>query len=387
MSGWSCRKSDKRVAALLVSLCFISAAGVLAQPYGDSGATAQSVGTNDGPHVYWADDTSAVVFYYCNDSVVSRDFTGRDSIVFTGFCTDTERRYVISTHLGAPGPCDWSDVRRIFAVSDLHGDYGSFAGILITAGIVDSALTWKWGDGHLVINGDVFDRGEAVTECLWLIYGLEREAARAGGAVHYLLGNHELMVLRGDLRYVNDRYLDGIARRNRFAYDDLFGSDMALGRWLRTKHAAVKINSTLFVHGGIHLDYVRNKVSIDDMNRLIRSGLDFSAAALHFAPEARNAYGGLGPLWYRGYTRDLEDSYPAMTTPQIDSVLSFYDAVRVVVGHSEQDSLITYHDGKVIAIDVDVEARGGQEGLLIEDTAMFRICTNGSRYPITAAQQ
>ena len=71
--------------------------------------------------------------------------------------------------------------------------------------VIDTDLTWSFGDGHLVIVGDVFDRGPNVTECLWLIYRLEQEASAAGGAVHFLLGNHELMVMRGDLRYLNER--------------------------------------------------------------------------------------------------------------------------------------------------------------------------------------
>lgn len=345
-----------------------------------------TVSTNDGPHVFWSGDTSAIVFYYCSDSVVSREFTGQDSVVFTGFCNDTDMQYTIhQTRLEARADV-WTDVDKIFAVSDIHGDYTSFVAILTIAGIVDSAQAWTWGSGHLVINGDVFDRGGSVTECLWLIYRLEREAAAAGGAVHFTLGNHELMVLRGDRRYVHERYLNGVSRRNRFAYDDLFGPHMELGRWLRTKHTAVQINRTLFVHGGIHPNYVRSRTSIADINTLVRSGIDYSSPELYFNSTIRKAYGGLGPLWYRGYTRDLEDSYPAMTTVEIDSVLAFYDVDCVVVGHSEQDSLITYHDGKVIAIDVDVDARGGQEGLLWEAGVFYRVTHDGVRRELSVSR-
>ena len=56
--------------------------------------------------------------------------------------------------------------------------------------------------------GDVFDRGPNHLEILWLLYQLEAEAARAGGGVHLVLGNHEAMVLNGDLRYLNAKYAD-----------------------------------------------------------------------------------------------------------------------------------------------------------------------------------
>ncbi len=52
----------------------------------------------------------------------------------------------------------------------------------------------------------MFDRGEQVTECLWLIYSLEEKAKAVGGYVHFVLGNHEIMNLQGDFRYVQEKY-------------------------------------------------------------------------------------------------------------------------------------------------------------------------------------
>ena len=34
-------------------------------------------------------------------------------------------------------------------------------------GIIDKNLNWKFGKGHLVVLGDIFDRGSMVTEVLW----------------------------------------------------------------------------------------------------------------------------------------------------------------------------------------------------------------------------
>ncbi|MCB2230119.1 metallophosphoesterase [bacterium] len=379
-SGWV---FGWQMMARLALLCLTCVPATTAQDYAGSDSTAEAVSTNDGPHVFFADSTHAVVFYFCDDSLFSREYQAVDTVRFDGVCDDTGISYTVVRHPKLPPTDQWSDIEKFFAVSDLHGDFEHFAEILRTAGIVDSSLHWNWGSGHLVVNGDVFDRGPEVTECLWLIYRLEQEAARAGGAVHFLLGNHELMVLQGDLRYVNDRYLEGISRRGRIAYDELFGTETALGRWLRTKPTAIKLNRTLFVHGGIFTDYIRDGLNLADINNLVRGGLDYSSLRLTFEPGIKQAYGSFGPLWYRGYTRDLEDRYAELTDRQLDSVLSFFDADRVVVGHSEQDSLVTCHGGRVVAIDVDIEARGGQEGLLWQDGRLWRVVGDGTRYEVT----
>lgn len=338
--------------------------------------------TDDGPHVFWSNDRTAIVFYYCDDSVLSRTLAVSDTLRFTGFCNDDAVEYTVPVKVDGAAPGEVTGVERFFAVSDVHGDFEHLSEILLNAGTVDSSLNWNWGKGHLIFNGDVFDRGPAVTECLWLIYRLEQQAARAGGAVHFLLGNHELMVLRGDLRYIHERYTGGIAKRNRFTYDGLFGPDMALGRWLRTKRTVLRVNRTLFVHGGVATESVRSEHSLSAINNLVRRGLDYTTPQLHFDTLVKHAYGSFGPLWYRGYTRELDNRYPALSSPGIDSILVHFDADQVVVGHSEQDSLAIHHDGKVIAIDVDVESLGGQQALLWEGGRFYRVDRHGVRRPV-----
>lgn len=366
---------------LLASLLAISLTGAfLPQVVQAQDQRADSVvSTDDGPHVFWADDSTAFVFYYCHDSVISRTFIVHDTLRFSAFCGPDSGGYTLPVQPAGPGPDELDGIAKFFALSDLHGDYDHLTEILRNAGIVDPALHWQWGRGHLVIDGDLFDRGPAVTECLWLIYRLEQEAAREGGAVHVLLGNHELMVLRGDLRYVHERYTKGIARRNRFTYDDLYGPEMALGRWLRTKQTVLRINRTLFVHGGVTVELAARGLAIRDINDLIRRGLDYSSPRLYFDSLMRAAYGTFGPLWYRGYTTELENRYPMITASGIDSILTLFDADQVVVGHTEHDSLTTLFDGRVIAIDVDVESLGGHQGLLWDDGKFYRVDRTGAR--------
>ncbi len=93
----------------------------------------------------------------------------------------------------------YKKVSKIAALSDLHGQYDLSIKILRKNKIIDKGLNWTYGDGHLVIVGDVFDRGDKVTELLWFIYNLEGKAEKQGGKVHYLLGNHEFMIFENDL--------------------------------------------------------------------------------------------------------------------------------------------------------------------------------------------
>ncbi|MGO4780068.1 metallophosphoesterase, partial [Lysobacter sp. 2RAB21] len=77
-------------------------------------------------------------------------------------------------------------VERIAALSDVHGQYDLMVRLLRSNSIVDRKLNWRYGRGHLVVVGDVFDRGPKVNQVLWLLYALEQQARAAGGGVHLL---------------------------------------------------------------------------------------------------------------------------------------------------------------------------------------------------------
>ena len=53
----------------------------------------------------------------------------------------------------------WSDVPRIVAISDPHGAYGALVRTLQNAGVLDEQTNWSGGLAHLVITGDLLDRG------------------------------------------------------------------------------------------------------------------------------------------------------------------------------------------------------------------------------------
>jgi len=174
-----------------------------------------------------------------------------------------------AAHLKPDTVYTYNGVDRLAAISDVHGQYDVMRNLLEVHGVVDSTGQWSFGEGHLVVLGDLFDRGDKVTECLWFLFNLEQEAALAGGKVHVMLGNHELMVLHGDRTYVNPKYIytGGKLDRN---YSELFDSTTILGRWLRAKNVTVSINEFVFVHGGFSKKVLEREQSLDYFNRAFR---------------------------------------------------------------------------------------------------------------------
>lgn len=337
---------------------------------------------DDGPHVYWRGDGSATVFYQCNGELRADRYAVVDTLSFRGLCSDSAVTYRIPAVASGPEPYEFNGASQILAVSDIHGEYEALVEVLRGAGVIDERLAWSWGGGHLVVVGDVFDRGDRVTECLWLIHSLERQAAAAGGRVHYVLGNHELMVLRGDLRYVNDKYIDGIVRNSDIDYQDMFGPDMELGRWLRGKNAIVAIDGIVFVHGGLSPAVVRMGLDMARINAAIRRAIDAPSYKVAFDDTLSFLLGSEGPLWYRGYHRGIDGRYAPATAADVAAVTDRYRARAIVVGHTEVDSLAVMHDGRVYGIDIPVDEFGGLEGLLWSEGRFYRVDARGARTPL-----
>jgi len=180
-------------------------------------------------------------------------------------------------------PWQFDGVRRVVALSDIHGAHRAFVETLQSAGVVDPAGNWTAGETHLVIVGDILDRGDDSRATMDLLMRLETQAAEKGGEVHVVLGNHDMMNLVGDLRYVSkgefaafageesaeqrsDAYRRHASRRSfarltRAEFDDryppgffahraAFSASGTYGRWLLTKPVALRIDDTLFLHAG-----------------------------------------------------------------------------------------------------------------------------------------
>lgn len=123
---------------------------------------------------------------------------------------------------------------KFLAVSDIEGNLEAFVMLLQDAGVMDTNYNWTFDDGHLFFVGDMFDRGTNVTECLWLLYRLESQAEAMGGKIHFIVGNHDMMNMIYDFRYVAQKYLANVLLMDE-TLESIYASDTELGSWLRTK--------------------------------------------------------------------------------------------------------------------------------------------------------
>jgi len=182
----------------------------------------------------------------------------------------------------------WSNVERVVAVADIHGAYEAFVEVLQNAGLIVSEHAWHGGAAHLVIIGDILDRGAGSRAAMELIMELEQQSMGAGGRVHTVLGNHEIMNLVGDLSYValgeyaayakdeDPRQREAVrsryARVNAEKFPDpeqllaafnkqhppgffghraAFASNGKFGQWLLNKPVLLVVNDSAFAHGGL----------------------------------------------------------------------------------------------------------------------------------------
>jgi hypothetical protein len=205
---------------------------------------------------------------------------------------------------------------RIVAVGDVHGDLAAFKGILVEAGVLDDSGAWTGGETVFVQTGDLIDRGPSMRGTLDFVMELEQSAPKHGGRVVSLLGNHEVLNLTGDLRYVTpanfaefadagsekrreDAWRQVLELRKRRARKlgkpepsaspearkawleahppgfleqrEAFGPGGKYGRWLRSRPALFVSEKTAFMHGG--LSPALAGLSLEEIERRVRDDL------------------------------------------------------------------------------------------------------------------
>ncbi|MGQ0586388.1 MAG: metallophosphoesterase [Gammaproteobacteria bacterium] len=340
----------------------------------------------------------------------------------------------------------WTGVERVVAFADVHGAYTEIVALLQAAGVVDARLRWSAGKAHVVSTGDLLDRGADSRKVMDLLMRLQDEAARAGGRLHVVLGNHEAMNVLGDLRYVipgefaayaadedpaertrqrealrarqpglTDAEFDRRFPPGYFGHRRLLGPGGRYGRWLLGLPVAIRVNDTVYMHGGPS-SLLRER-SIEHLNAgygaalaayaaaaaaLTKAGLinfedaysrrsDLARARLDSLPpgeeQARLAplverfrsasqdplLGPTGPNWYRGAALCNECAEADVLEPFLAQV----GARRVVVGHTtaRNGTVVTRFDGAVVKLDAGLNhaVYGGRPAALVSDAAGSRV--------------
>lgn len=236
---------------------------------------------------------------------------------------------------------------RLVAVGDLHGDLAATLAVLKLAGATDDAGHWVGGALTLVQTGDQIDRGDDDRAVLELFARLADEAPKVGGRVIALSGNHELMNVVHDFRYVtpgsNPAFGGEEGRRRAFRP----GGEFA--RLLADRPVVAQVGDSVFVHGGVLESHLRYGLA-----RLNREAAAFvrgegPAPDLLMAPDS--------PVWTRAYSAEPGPEACA----EAQRVLRALGATRMVVGHTVQpDGIRAACDDAVWRIDVGLaRAYGG----------------------------
>lgn len=339
----------------------------------------------------WAEDQyDGPYVQYRNDKVYAKyiiDNSGTKQVKTDSLAVTERNKLVLKVATDEPGKfftvqlkdqlqpekSETPDAKKIFALSDIEGNFDAFRKLLQGNGVIDADYNWTFGDGHLVLVGDFFDRGEHVTEVLWLIYSLEDKAKAAGGHVHFVLGNHEIMNLSADLRYVRSKYISS-AMLLQTKYESMYDENTELGRWLRTKNVIEKVGNNVFMHGGFSPEMNKMGISIPAIDDLARP---YYADTLYQYTDKRidTIYSDFGPFWYRGYYMGTR----RITIKDLDNTLALFNAKHIVTGHTiVADTVSVWHGGRVLNTDVH-HAEGKSEALLIEDDKYYRVNADGKK--------
>lgn len=316
-------------------------------------APAPSLNAMHGPVVRRLGGGQHEVAWYCDDHV-ERDTLPADSVTIE--CEGRRSHWQWRAPAAVPA-ADLPAAPRVAVVSDLEGDSAYF-GIWVRAmGITDSLGHWTYGNGQVVVLGDATDRGRWVYPLLWTLYRLEGEAQAAGGAVHVVLGNHEQYNLTGVTKDIEAEH--HFAMRQLARYHQLLDSNTVLGQWLRTRPVALRIGRTLYVHGGVSPAVLRDQLSIDTLNARSR---DYLAGKSGPGRTRDDQLGLTSVTQYRGLVMGME-GHPLADDQHIQRTLEHFAVDRVVIGHTEVDSIAVLHNGRVIDVNATLS---GTKALLLE---------------------
>ena len=144
----------------------------------------------DGPYVYYQGG-EIIVEEITPSGLVSNTYSTTDGLELTCNLPNmgTSFSFFLKSEILTEPSVDIETPSKFLAISDFDGHIEGLTMVLIGEGIIDNDFNWTYGDGHLMISGDLFDRGYNITESMWLLYKLESEAEAQGGKVHLIIGN------------------------------------------------------------------------------------------------------------------------------------------------------------------------------------------------------
>jgi hypothetical protein len=263
----------------------------------------------------------------------------------------------VADALDAPGSL-WPAQPRVVVMGDLHSDIHAARQAFQLAGATDESDVWIGGALTIVQLGDMIGRSDDERQVLDFLFAVREQAQAAGGKVHLLVGNHEVMGARVDNQAVGPNPFPG--------YEDVEGLDLSderlafLAEHTKKRGAALmsggpyakrfaqlptvlQLGGTVYVHGGVvprWAEYGLDKINAEVSHWLFGS-----------CPEPDSSLGvdnGDRVMW----TRQFSSLVDATDCAVLDQSLAILGAKRMIVAHTVQSTITGYCDDKVWAVDV-----------------------------------
>ncbi|KAG0220133.1 hypothetical protein BGX31_011077 [Mortierella sp. GBA43] len=203
------------------------------------------------------------------------------------------------------------------------------------ANLIDNHADWSGGRATLVQTGDIVDRGPDTIALYHLFDKLRSQAKAAGGKIINLYGNHEVMNIGHDLRYVTREDFDsfGGPQKRSEAWDVKTGwLGSVIFRNFNITYA--HHGHSVFSHGDMMPEWAR--LGVDTLNHMAQEAIWTED---YHAPIFRST----GPIWSRDHATEQGGLEAACR--RIDQVKKALGVKRLISGHTPQ-----YDTGKVLSI-------------------------------------
>ena len=246
---------------------------------------------------------------------------------------------------------------RLVAIGDLHGRLDMARKALTKAGAINEKDEWVGGKLVVVITGDFTDRGDDELAIVELFDRLQPQAKKAGGALHVMNGNHEVMNAKLQFWAVTPKgystFEETYKGKVELTHPDV-KSRPPVQRWraaafmpggpfavkLSTHPFILIVGDTVFVHGGLHPDHVR--YGVDRINRELADWLSGDTDSVAGVLTDRTS-----PIWLRDLAKDPDVGDCKL----LAETLELLKVKRMVVGHTIHEHISSSCDTGIWKID------------------------------------
>lgn len=234
--------------------------------------------------------------------------------------------------------------KPVFILSDVHGDYHSFAAILIDCGLMDTELNWCGGENILLQIGDILDRGPAPLQIDKLLDILQAQAPRNGGKVIRLIGNHEVELIRKNYFITSLPYFQVEPVRDKLIHQISTGA----------LQASFATHGFLITHAGVSNGLfkafkqdITKKLTNTNVANYINKVFKEAVLSCNFKH----------PIFNVTYLRGGGDEYGGIFWEDLSALMAKHNEVpfKQIVGHTRIPEMMISDDKNVIAVDIGMD--------------------------------